>query len=163
MEKVLNTDELLDLLGNRTRRRILHLLSERPRFISELSNALEIRRKAVIEHLNQLEDTGLVRSMSKRIEKGRPRKYYEINREFFIKIVLTRDSLVMKRVEGELMTEEIKKIEEELSRLEEGKLSDRRLVASYMVDKIEKRLNEIEKEWVVFQRLLERARRLLMF
>ncbi|MBR9689557.1 MAG: ArsR family transcriptional regulator, partial [Candidatus Altiarchaeota archaeon] len=41
-------NELLDCLGNPTRRRILFLLADRPRFVTELSETLKIGRKAVI-------------------------------------------------------------------------------------------------------------------
>jgi len=152
---------ILDILGNRTRRKILVLLAQRPRFVSELSEISGIQRKAIIEHLNLLEECGLVRSITKRVEKGRPRKYYEINSELFLKVVLTRNSLTIKEIFGEKTTKEIAKWEKEIKRLELEGGEDRRLLASYFVDKIERRLKEIEEEWVKLEKLLERARRLL--
>ena len=162
MPKKLDEDVLLDILGNRTRRRILILLAERPRFVSELSEITGIQRKAIIEHLNLLENYGIVRSITKRLEKGRPRKYYEINRTLFVKIALTRDSLTIRRISGEKVTEEIEKLEEEIERLESEGEEDIRLAASYIVSKIERRIREIEEEWVKFHELLERARRLFL-
>ena len=42
---------LLDILGNRNRRRILDLLRQKPCFVTEISERLVINPKAVIEHL----------------------------------------------------------------------------------------------------------------
>ncbi|MFW6153123.1 MAG: ArsR family transcriptional regulator [Halobacteriota archaeon] len=52
--------ELLDLLGNDTRRRILTLLAQKPCYVTELSDATGVSPKAVIEHLKRLEGAGLI-------------------------------------------------------------------------------------------------------
>lgn len=52
--------ELLDLLGNDTRRRILALLAQKPCYVTELSDATGVSPKAVIEHLKRLERAGLI-------------------------------------------------------------------------------------------------------
>lgn len=159
MPKELSEEELLDILGSRTRRKILFLLSQRPRFISELAEVLNIQRKAVIDHLSLLEKYGLVECVEKRIEKGRPRKYYEINRGFFLKIVLTRNSMVVEEIREKGYSNEIKKLEKEIERLGKEGGEDTRLAASYIAGKIEKRLREIEREWVAFQKLLEKVKK----
>lgn len=162
MPKNISAEVLLDILGSRTRRKILFCIAERPRFVSELSEITGIQRKAIIEHLNLLENYGLIRSIKKRLEKGRPRKYYEINRNFFVKIALTRESLVIRKIEGEKVTEEIRKMEKEIEKLERGEGEEIRLIATYLVGKIERKIKEIEEEWVKLHELLERAKRLLL-
>ncbi len=45
-------EELLNMLGNETRRGILQMLSERPYYVTEISQELDIGQKAIIEHLS---------------------------------------------------------------------------------------------------------------
>lgn len=52
--------ELLDLLGNDTRRRILSLLAQKPCYVTEISEVTGVSPKAVIDHLERLEDAGLI-------------------------------------------------------------------------------------------------------
>ena len=82
-------DDLLNILGSETRRKILLLLTRRPYFVSELSQELGIGQKAVLEHLRILESAGLIEGRLKRIPRGRPRKYYMIKRGFRLEILLT--------------------------------------------------------------------------
>ncbi|WP_456366264.1 ArsR/SmtB family transcription factor [Thermococcus sp.] len=81
--------KLLDVLGNRTRRRILILLTKRPYYVSELSQELGVGQKAVLEHLRILKSAGLVEERTERIPRGRPRKYYAISRGFRLEVMLT--------------------------------------------------------------------------
>ena len=53
---------ILDVLGNHNRRAILALLSQRPCYVSEMSELLNVGPKAVIDHLRMLEEAGLVRN-----------------------------------------------------------------------------------------------------
>lgn len=52
--------ELLDLLGNETRRRILSRLAQKPCYVTEISEMTGVSPKAVIDHLERLEEAGLV-------------------------------------------------------------------------------------------------------
>lgn len=72
---------LLDVMGCKTRRNILDLLREEPRFVSQISRELEIGQKAIIEHLRAMEEAGLLSSKFQKIERGRPRKYYDISND----------------------------------------------------------------------------------
>jgi len=65
---------LLDLLGNDNRRRILRLLARKPCYVTEISEYLGVSPKAVIEHLEKLDDAGIVES---RVDDRR-RKYFHI-------------------------------------------------------------------------------------
>jgi ArsR family transcriptional regulator len=77
-------DEILEVLGNESRRRILSLLSKKPCYVSEISYSLKMAPKAVLEHLDKLEKAGLIKSY----EEGR-RRYYYINRSIRIEISIT--------------------------------------------------------------------------
>lgn len=80
------------MLGNDTRRDILQMLSERPCYVSQLSQELKIGQKAVIEHLELMRQVGILDTKLKKVEKGRPRKYYGITRELVLEIRIGHDS-----------------------------------------------------------------------
>jgi ArsR family transcriptional regulator len=73
---------LLDLLGNENRRRILRLLARKPCYVTEISEYLGVSPKAVIDHLQKLEDAGLVES---HVDDGR-RKYFSIARNLRLEV-----------------------------------------------------------------------------
>jgi ArsR family transcriptional regulator len=75
----MNLEAVLDVIGCKTRRDILALLTEEPRFVSQLSQQLNVGQKAIIGHLKAMEELGLINPKYQKIERGRPRKYYEIN------------------------------------------------------------------------------------
>jgi ArsR family transcriptional regulator len=72
----MDSAELLDILGNANRRRILRLLSQKPCYVTEISEYLGVSPKAVIDHLRKLEESDLVES---RTDEKR-RKYFSISR-----------------------------------------------------------------------------------
>jgi DNA-binding transcriptional ArsR family regulator len=57
-----NLDRVFHALGDPTRRAILEKLSVRPISVSELARPLAITLAAVIQHLQVLEESGLVQS-----------------------------------------------------------------------------------------------------
>ncbi|MUV90500.1 ArsR family transcriptional regulator [Halapricum sp. CBA1109] len=78
----MDSAELLDLLGNANRRRILRLLSRKPCYVTEISEYLGVSPKAVIDHLRKLEAANLVES---RVDEQR-RKYFYISRGFRLEV-----------------------------------------------------------------------------
>ena len=115
-----SADTILEILGNDSRRRILSLLAKKPCYVSEISYALKMAPKAVIEHLEKLEKAGLIRSF----EDGR-RRYYYINQNMRLEISISphtfQTSLVndvreMERKMDRLM-DEIFKIRDEISEM----------------------------------------------
>ncbi|MBE6487765.1 MAG: ArsR family transcriptional regulator [Methanosphaera stadtmanae] len=108
----MNLEAVLDVIGCKTRRDILALLTEEPRFVSEISQELEIGQKAIIGHLKAMEELGLINPTYQKIERGRPRKYYEISQGVEIKIFIKPDTIQMHMV-GEEFTE-LHNIEERL-------------------------------------------------
>ncbi len=91
----MDLEAVLDVMGCKTRREILNLLTEEPRFVSEISKELEIGQKAIIEHLKAMEELGLLKSSFQKIERGRPRKYYDISQKVEIQIYIDRDIIKM--------------------------------------------------------------------
>lgn len=119
--------KLLDILGNETRCRILDLVSDQPRFISEISRELEIGQQAILRHLAELEEFGLLASFEKdeaeERRKGRKRKYYEIaptaNYRMFISI--DKDDLIFDLRTPEMSSAHFEKLNEIEERIEDAK------------------------------------------
>ncbi len=85
---ILDPVELLDILGNENRRRILQLLSFRPFYFNEMAKRLDVGPKAVIDHLEMLERAGLVECYQ---DQGR-RKYFRIARKTVLEIAVSPHS-----------------------------------------------------------------------
>ncbi len=155
-----DAEALLDLLGCATRRRMLELLSERPRFVSEIAELLDVGRKAVIDHLSSLEDAGLVVSTERPIKKGRPRKYYEIEDAGFFKFTISPMNVEFREVKALRELPKMEKIHNRLDELEAMPPGHRQVELEKIRARLKKRLRELETEWVETSRLLARARRI---
>lgn len=88
----MDIEAILDVMGCRTRREIINLLREEPRFVSQISKELEIGQKAIIEHLRAMEELGLLKSSFKKIERGRPRKYYDMSQDITVNIIINQNT-----------------------------------------------------------------------
>lgn len=88
----MDSAELLDILGNENRRRILRLLSHKSCYVTEISDYLGVSPKAVIGHLRKLEAAGLVESRT----DDRRRKYFDISRNLRLEVNVSRHGFGMK-------------------------------------------------------------------
>jgi len=82
---MLDSDEysrILDILGNRNRRRIISLLQQKPCFVTELSERLTLSPKALIEHLALMEEMEILGSY----QDERRRKYYYLTRDISVRV-----------------------------------------------------------------------------
>ncbi|MGL4669733.1 MAG: ArsR/SmtB family transcription factor [Methanobacteriaceae archaeon] len=79
-------------MGSKTRREIINLLREEPRFVSEISKELEIGQKAIIAHLRAMEELGILESSYKKIVRGRPRKYYDMPHDITVNIIINKNT-----------------------------------------------------------------------
>jgi ArsR family transcriptional regulator len=77
---------VLDILGNRNRRRIIELLREKPCFVTEISDRLTLSPKAVIEHLQLMEREEI---LAFRMDERR-RKYYFLSNDISIEVSLQK-------------------------------------------------------------------------
>ncbi|MDI6655570.1 MAG: ArsR family transcriptional regulator [Candidatus Hydrothermarchaeota archaeon] len=163
-------EEILDMLGSETRREILQLLSEKPCYITQLSQELNIGQKAIIEHLELMREVGILETKFRKIEKGRPRKYYGISKELILEIKIGHDffgiETLTPRIDEDILdalpnlkqiTKELDKISEldekekveELERIykellgEQRKITEARKVVAYLLGQIR---NEIKSE-----------------
>ncbi len=127
--------ELLDILGNENRRRILQLLSFRPFYFNEIAKRLDVGPKAVIDHLEMLERAGLIECYH---DESR-RKYFRIVRNTVLEVAVSPHSYGVRayRSEGALsnraenpqeVNQDVKLIQRELSILEEKRCELRRLM-----------------------------------
>ncbi|MBM4241459.1 MAG: ArsR family transcriptional regulator [Euryarchaeota archaeon] len=110
-------EEILDVMGCKTRREILSLLTQEPRFVSQISRELDIGQKAIIEHLRAMEELGILRSSFRKIERGRPRKYYDISQDIKIQIFISHDTIET-HIIGEEVHRQYTNEFSELSRIE---------------------------------------------
>jgi len=96
----LDSERILDILGNDTRRRILAVLSEEPMYFNQLAREIGIGQQAIIRHLLALEDIGLIETYAEKSEFGAPeRKYYRLNNSFLLTISLTEDNFTVSKQE----------------------------------------------------------------
>lgn len=77
---------LLDILGNRNRRRILDLLRQKPCFVTEISERLVINPKAVIEHLAIMQKEAVISFY----QDEKRRKYYYLVQDFELSVQMTK-------------------------------------------------------------------------
>jgi len=64
--------QLLNILGNENRRKILHLLASRPCYMSEIAERLDVGAKAILGHLELLVQSGMIEA---NVDEQR-RKYF---------------------------------------------------------------------------------------
>ena len=84
MEDLAEVARLLDILGNRNRRRIISLLRQKPCFVTEISETLMISPKAVIEHLQLMEREEILSCQM----DDRRRKYYYLANDILVDVSL---------------------------------------------------------------------------
>jgi ArsR family transcriptional regulator len=89
MDEAAEVSRLLDILGNRNRRRIIGLLRQKPCFVTEISETLMISPKAVIDHLQMMEREAILSCQT----DDRRRKYYYLANDILVDISLQRTSV----------------------------------------------------------------------
>ncbi len=150
-------DAIIQLLQNRTRRRILQLLSKEENYPLEMSRYLNTSQQSISKHLKKLEDQGLVVSKRSESEKGGPpTKTYTLNREFTIRIDIgpqlfstELDDLRDEDIEG------FKEIEEKLAEgmVEESFLEGHRK----LIQNIKREFDRLENKRRYLLKLKEKA------
>lgn len=139
---LLDPIELLDILGNENRRRILQLLSFRPFYFNEMAKRLDVGPKAVIDHLEILERAGLIECYQ---DQGR-RKYFRIARKTVLEVAVSPHSYGVReyrfeeapKLETLELATDMKLLQSELEILE-----DRRRELRKLIGEIEAREMEI--------------------
>jgi len=116
-------DEVLQIVGNETRRRILALLSEEPSYISQIAKKLDVTQPAILKHLDLLQKAGMIDSFWRKNPLGAARKYYKICDSVGVEIAINpRDFRVTRRPQRMncskylQMEPRIKRLTEEINR-----------------------------------------------
>ncbi|HZK30618.1 MAG TPA: ArsR family transcriptional regulator [Methanoregula sp.] len=98
---------LLDILGNRNRRRIIELLRQKPCFVTEISENLMLSPKAVIDHLKMMEREAILSCQM----DDRRRKYYYLENDILIDINLKQiqglEIVIEERTKGEQLKKSV--------------------------------------------------------
>jgi len=84
LEKEISLEDLLFILGNPTRRRILQLLTKGSKYPSEIASELGITPRAVSQHLALLEEKGIVKKRVVESPIGPERTYYYVDASLFL-------------------------------------------------------------------------------
>ena len=79
-------NELLSMIENPTRRRILEALAIEPHYPLQLSKELGISQPAIVKHLDQMERAGMVRSYQEESRMGPKKTLYVPNSEFTLMV-----------------------------------------------------------------------------
>ena len=148
----IDVEDILDVMGCKTRRDIINLLREEPMFVSEISNELDIGQKAIIAHLLAMEDIGILNSSYKKILRGRPRKYYDLQNEVNIHITINRNNFDVQFTDDMLNTLQLPSGDEWSKLLDiEKRIDDGQLEA----------IDELRNQIRLYGNLLERAEYIL--
>ena len=148
----IDKEDILDVMGCKTRRDIINLLREEPMFVSEISNELDIGQKAIIEHLRAMEEIGILNSSYKKILRGRPRKYYDLQNEVNIHITINRNTFDVNLTDDMLNTLQLPSGDEWSKLLDiEKRIDDGQLEA----------IDELKNQIRLYGNLLERAEYIL--
>jgi ArsR family transcriptional regulator len=99
MDDAVEVSRLLDILGNRNRRRIIELLRQKPCFVTEISETLMLSPKAVIDHLQMMEREAILSCQT----DERRRKYYYLDNDILVDISLKQARILT--TGGEVMNE----------------------------------------------------------
>lgn len=95
MPDTVEVARLLDILGNRNRRRIIDLLRQKPCFVTEISETLMLSPKAVIEHLHLMEREAILSCQT----DDRRRKYYYLANDILVEVSMRQPSVEVPAVD----------------------------------------------------------------
>ena len=92
----IDSDAVLDILGNDTRRKILAALADEPMYFNQLAKEIDIGQQAILRHLDALEKGGLVETYFEKSDFGAPnRKYYKLSSAFSLTVSLSQDDFLI--------------------------------------------------------------------
>ena len=158
--------ELLDLLGNNTRRRILEALTNEPKYFIQLSKEVGISQQAVLKHLLQLEKFGLIESYRAKSNLAAPdRKYFKLNKSVFLSVGITGNSM-------EIRMESIQNRKEDISyeintnkKQPDKEMTNIIINTKSKIDNISIKIKELEDEKIILlqekQKILEKVHKII--
>ncbi len=96
-------DQLLEMLGNPTRRMLLSKLAKVPHSASELANSLNISRQAVHSQLKLLEENGIIEDIDENPKKSK----YRIKKGISVRIDISPDYYNIKYATKDIQSKSI--------------------------------------------------------
>ncbi|HET7390818.1 MAG TPA: ArsR family transcriptional regulator [Nitrososphaeraceae archaeon] len=97
MLATLDSELILDIIGNSTRRKILSTLSQEPMYFNQLSKEIGVGQQSVLRHMQFLQDSGMISSYAEKSDLGAPdRKYYKLNSAFSLTVAISEDTFAIK-------------------------------------------------------------------
>jgi ArsR family transcriptional regulator len=92
----IDSEAILDILGNDTRRRILAALADEPMYFNQLAKEVDVGQQAMLRHLDALEKGGLIETYAEKSDFGAPnRKYYKLSSAFTLTVSLSQDDFLI--------------------------------------------------------------------
>lgn len=168
MTNVDNIDVLLEVLGNETRRRILQLLADEPRYFIQLSKDLGVSQQAVLKHLEILERYGFVTSFEGESDYAAPkRKYFQLSRSCMLAVGITKDAvqfvfhdIPQEGTESTVKLSELKSYLRHVAELEEEDNPEKILdLSDSLLKEINSKLSELANTEITLLRLKQRITR----
>ncbi len=149
-------DEILQLLQNPTRRKILEILSREEHYPLQLSRTLNTSQQAVSKHLKTMERQGIVISKRSKSERGGPpTKTYTLNSEFSVRIDVG-PALFETEVDM-LDDEEMQEYEALKGEVEENKDEDILKCKMDVIQDVEDMINDLERRRKILLKIKENS------
>jgi ArsR family transcriptional regulator len=157
----MDAEVILDILGNKTRRKMMRLISEEPRCLTELSGKTGVKKMSIMRHLKKMEKAGMLHREEKRIERGRPRKYYGIDTRTKLKVSVTPDDFEAKLQVSEVRNPKFHPPEEdEFEKIKGLKDTDKKLkLFGELKDRLTKDIQRHEEAIAIEEDLLTRIKK----
>lgn len=137
----MDSSQLLDILGNENRRAILELLSHKPCYVTEISEHIGVSPKAVIDHLEMLEEAGLIESTT----DDRRRKYFNISRSLRLEVNVSPYFFGMKSAYPQRISTEYEYVEIDGAESSESQKDRSSELQPGEVDELVSRLERLEQ------------------
>lgn len=156
------SEELFNMLGNETRRMILELLAEKPRYTTELSEMLDIGQKAINEHLKIMRDLGIIELYVEKQLRGSPRKYFKILDSFKMEFSVSPNffdiDIVDRKIDQEAILERFPEFVEYQERVESSHKIARMEELRQIVSGLNAELERISEAKMYIENLISQVR-----
>jgi ArsR family transcriptional regulator len=161
----LSIDDVLVVLENPIRRRILERLTKETHYPLQLSKELNVTQQAIMKHLKVLEDYGLVKSFEERSTSGGPpRKCYLPIKKLSLRIDIgpntfeaTLKNLEEKPQKAEVMTDHFNDLEEDYRAITESEIDTHERLAKLtkLIEKVNMEIRDIESQRMYLTQIRE--------
>jgi ArsR family transcriptional regulator len=159
-------DDLFNILGNETRRRILQLLAEEPKYLLQLARNMSVTQQAILKHLNILESCGIVTSYEAKSDLAAPpRKYYGLAKSLCLSIGLTPNivDFVAREIPREvdvskLLPPKLLELQKQVKQLESNKDPVEAInLSNHLTSEINKQITDLKNAEIFLRNLRQRV------